>query len=285
MKKLLIVLIASLFLISNLLLGMSGPVANAKTLAPAKAISKSKAIEITKRYYSSKRFIYDAFESDFEGIPSYTVRVLTDMGTHVVTIQWISLDRYTGSLLGIGAEATGRSLGKVTKSRPQPLKANDSVNLKLWGKPLTNEYTLKGIYIGAPLSQVTATLGNPLSIVEFVDYKGNKAPPPTAANGYAIGDFDLFRYKDFDIITGSLGPEGGGTVDAIKFTSSRLQTRRGIKIGDPLSKVLKAYGKDGVDKNGMETEYSYYGSDGQLSFIIQNNKVKNIYIFASPVDD
>ena len=85
--------------------------------------------------------------------------------------------------------------------------------------------------------------------------------------------YDVVKYKSFVLITEPL-QDLEGSIYSISIKSPVLQTSRDIHIGDPISKVIKNYGKAKsilLETNGYT--YKYFYKDKILNFHSDKNQV------------
>ena len=86
------------------------------------------------------------------------------------------------------------------------------------------------------------------------------------------GDDKTYVYEGFTV--GTYPKNGVDRILEVVVNSEDLQTSKGIKIGDPVSKVTEIYG-DNYRSIGMY--YSYDAADGKsLQFFIENDVVAEI---------
>lgn len=86
-----------------------------------------------------------------------------------------------------------------------------------------------------------------------------------------------YTYNDFQLKTYSKSNKGKEYVSEIRFRTSAVSTKEGIKIGSPQKSVIKKYGK-ATPKFGV---YTYKKGKGKLQIIIENDKVTAIRYFAT----
>jgi hypothetical protein len=91
---------------------------------------------------------------------------------------------------------------------------------------------------------------------------------------------DLWRYREFDIYI------AGDYIFRIEVFQGEYQTVRGIKIGDPVEKVIEKYGihdefsKSYHDNFKPGDNYYEYSKEGNyIGFMIKNRKVASILIY------
>lgn len=86
-----------------------------------------------------------------------------------------------------------------------------------------------------------------------------------------------YTYDDFQLKTYSKSNKGKEYVSEIRFRTSEVSTKEGIKIGSSLKSMMKKYGK-ATPKYGV---YTYKKGKGKLQFIVENDQVTAIRYFAT----
>ena len=82
----------------------------------------------------------------------------------------------------------------------------------------------------------------------------------------------IYQYKDFILSTYSEKDDGPEYVNGITFRTDDVSTKEGIRIGDSLEDVEKAYGKTEEDLG----VYNYVKGSCRLQFMVSDGKVVNI---------
>ncbi|MGE5558918.1 MAG: hypothetical protein ACM3WV_09960 [Bacillota bacterium] len=144
--------------------------------------------------------------------------------------------------------------------------------------PLSEQdFVLAGVRPDAPAGDVLKILGEPHT-------KERTAEPSIHNNDY-ISDFDTWSYPGLKVVffssreKSSPAPAEPGIVIDIVITDPRHATARGVRVGDPASRVMKKYGK--MESN--ENQIFYENGMSYLSFGISRGKVA--YIIAGVMFD
>ena len=114
-------------------------------------------------------------------------------------------------------------------------------------KPLINvaKVSLGSLKLGMTQKQVTKILGKPRSVKKEHD-----------ANECLAKDSFSSKYRNLDILFEN------GRVEKMAITSKFYATNEGIKVGDPISKAKKIYGR----KFGLESFYREDNKEYSLSY-------------------
>lgn len=108
--------------------------------------------------------------------------------------------------------------------------------------------------------------------------KAGKVKKKSTKKSCAYKGYDrAYRYKYFTLSTYSKSKKGAEYVNGITFTSSKVKTKEGLKIGSKESTVIKKYGKK-YNKLQYETNnrYVYTKGKSKLQIQIKNKKVSKI---------
>lgn len=95
------------------------------------------------------------------------------------------------------------------------------------------------------------------------------------------GTDKVYTYSDVEIYT--YPSKEKNLIDEIVITSSDYPTIRGIKVGDTVSELKKAYGEDFTDDGSVVT-YSTTPGDFEtpsLYFIIESDKIVSIHYYSA----
>ncbi|MDZ8184532.1 MAG: hypothetical protein RMX96_06750 [Nostoc sp. ChiSLP02] len=125
-----------------------------------------------------------------------------------------------------------------------------------------------GIKLSMPEAQVRKILGKPVKV------ENNFMP--------AIGKVRTLKYAGITVDLAEDAQPGRFSVYQIKATSPKYSTIDKVKVGDPQSKVIKAYGKTQVTQEGKLTYLNYIveePSPGGLNFTFEKGKVTEIFCF------
>lgn len=83
--------------------------------------------------------------------------------------------------------------------------------------------------------------------------------------------FYYYEYENFSITT------DGESIDSIELTTPILETSKGIRIGDQISKVFKKYGKVKYEKVSSTTGYYMYLVKGKaITFYVDSKIIYDI---------
>lgn len=87
----------------------------------------------------------------------------------------------------------------------------------------------------------------------------------------------IYQYKNFWLTTYSKTDNGPEYVQQIRFRTSKVKTKEGIKIGSKETKVIKKYGKgyDQAEKL-INNAYVYKKGNCTLKITVKNRKVSAI---------
>lgn len=87
----------------------------------------------------------------------------------------------------------------------------------------------------------------------------------------------IYQYKDFWLSTYSKTNDGPEYVQQIKFRTSKVKTKEGIKIGSPEKSIVNKYGK-GYDQADqlISNAYVYKKGNCTLKINVKNGKVSAI---------
>lgn len=90
------------------------------------------------------------------------------------------------------------------------------------------------------------------------------------------GEDIKYVYKNFTLVTYTNKKGGTEYVQSIKFTTNKVQTNEGLKIGSSKNTMLKKYGKIN-DNFGV---YTYKKGKMKLSFTVKGSKITGIEYIA-----
>lgn len=86
--------------------------------------------------------------------------------------------------------------------------------------------------------------------------------------------YDIYVFENLKIMIGV------DTIGSIDLTTPILQTSRGIRIGDSISKVFEKYGNtNDYDTTNIPICYSYFYNSNSISFFVDKNDKVMIIIF------
>lgn len=86
----------------------------------------------------------------------------------------------------------------------------------------------------------------------------------------------VYQYKDFILATYSKSKKGKQYVNGIKFRTKKVKTKKGIRLGSSLNKVIAKYGQ----KKSKFGVYTYKKGKSKLQFEVTNGKVTAIQYVA-----
>ncbi len=127
------------------------------------------------------------------------------------------------------------------------------------GKTFAYTYKKVTVRIGGPAKKLIKKAGKPVKkkVKKSCAYKGKDR---------------TYQYKDFILYTYSHSEKGPEYINGITFLTSKVSTKKGIRIGSSYSKVKRKYGKG---KNSFAI-YTYKKGKSKLQIEITDNKVTNI---------
>jgi len=132
------------------------------------------------------------------------------------------------------------------------------------------DFVLAGIQPGAKPAEVVKAFGRP-SLVK-------RTSEPSIHNGDYVSYLETWIYPGLEVEfianaeKGRIAPDAPGEVMRLLTTDRRFQTRRGIRVGDPLAKVVRRYGPTEPDDDA----YWYCNEADFLLFRVKDGRVASI---------
>lgn len=137
---------------------------------------------------------------------------------------------------------------------------------------IAEDFQIGGLGMESTAEQISNLFGEPLEI--------QKSTEPS----YHNPDYNMYLqkwiYPDFEVeyinneLKGKPIPETPGNILSITMTTNLYPTARDIRVGDPVEKVFKAYGKVEEEKG----KYTYSKDLSFIEFTVSGGKVSQITI-------
>lgn len=110
-------------------------------------------------------------------------------------------------------------------------------------------------------------------VFDYTDIKG-KTPKISTISGCALYGYDhVYTYDNIEIVANINSEENIETVYSVYFKDDTVSTPEGIKIGSSVDSLLKAYGKEYDEFNGV---YTFNGVGLFLQVQTKDDKVTSI---------
>ncbi len=133
-----------------------------------------------------------------------------------------------------------------------------------------DDFVLAGIQPASKPAEVVKAFGQP-SLVK-------RTSEPSIHNGDYVSYLETWVYPGLEVEfiynaeKGQSVPDAPGVVMRLLTTDRRYQTRRGIRVGDPLAKVIRRYGPAEPDDDA----YWYCSEADFLLFKVKDRRVASI---------
>lgn len=169
-------------------------------------------------------------------------------------------------LLGLCACGGEETAATPAPAAPSQAAAENSVPSQIPSAAEGSKYTFSvngcKLPMNAEFGPFLSYLGEPDSYFE--------------AESCAFNGLDkTYDYPGFDLVTYPV--EETDYISDIYFLDSTVSTPEGITIGSTLEDVITAYGEDHEEDLGL---YQYTDGDTQLSFLIEDGKVRSVEYLA-----
>jgi hypothetical protein len=121
------------------------------------------------------------------------------------------------------------------------------------------------------------TIGIDSAAKTFIKKAGKPVKTSVKKSCAYKGKDRAYKYKNFTLTTYSKSAKGAEYVNGITFTTSKVSTKEGLKIGSKESDIVKKYGKkyDAVEK-AVNNKYVYKKANCTLQITVKKKKVTKI---------